>query len=101
MSSTSVERHGDEPTVKPLSHSERYGLLMAKAGYDQNAAQERAEQNLRDGAKISSLSLLNERLRTGDHSKEADKGNADMVKSLKDGLRGLSGSKKKPKKVKS
>ncbi|MDE1828570.1 MAG: hypothetical protein KGH65_05415 [Candidatus Micrarchaeota archaeon] len=99
MTTASVERYNDEPTVKPLSHSERYGPAMAKVGYNVEAAQKEAIQNIKDAAKISPLAKLNELLRTGDHTKKTDARSSEQVDLLRKAIDKI-GGKKSPKKLK-
>jgi len=99
MSNAAVEKYNEEPMVLPLSHRDRYGPAMAKVGYNSEAAQKEATQNLKDGAKISPLSKLNELLRSGDNTKEAKEGNKRQVDVIRKALDKLS-SKNTQKKVK-
>jgi len=94
-----VEKYNEEPMVLPLSHRDRYGPAMAKVGYNSEAAQKEATQNLKDGTKISPLSKFNELLRTGDHTKETDAKNAKQVDIINKAMDKI-GGKQSPKKLK-
>ena len=99
MSNAAVEKYNEEPMVLPLSHRDRYGPAMAKVGYNSEAAQKEATQNLKEGAKTSPFAKLNELLRSGDNTKEAKEGNKRQVDVIRKALDKLS-SKNTQKKVK-